>query len=159
MKKLLFLFILMLLRTALNVVEAQGQELTISDKQNSGCLSRTRGYEDEEEPISTIILTKEGSILSVEAQNIISNCATSDFVVKSNISEGNDGSPCTLSVIVAPVTGELVADCLCPFNVSFTIHDLEPNSFYLDCLWYKGLVELTEGKPLVLEDTYDNVTI
>jgi len=151
MKKLLFLFILMLLRTALNVVEAQGQELTISDKQNSGCLSRTRGYEDEEEPISTIILTKEGSILSVEAQNIISNCATSDFVVKSNISEGNDGSPCTLSVIVAPVTGELVADCLCPFNVSFTIHDLEPNSFYLDCLWYKGLVELTEGETLMLE--------
>ena len=159
MKKHLFLFILMLLPTALNVVEVQGQELTISDKQNSGCLSRTRGYEDEEEQIPTIILTKEASILSVEAQNIISNCATSDFVVKSSMSEGNDGSPCTLSVNVAPVTGELLADCLCPFNVSFTIRDLEPNSFYLDCLWYKGLVELKDGEPLVLEDAYDNITI
>ena len=57
MKKYLFLFILMFLPTAINVVEAQGQELPISDKQNSGCLSRTRGYEDEEEPIPTIILT------------------------------------------------------------------------------------------------------
>ena len=159
MKKHLFLLILMLLPTALNVVEVQGQELTISDKQNSGCLSRTRGYEDEEEQIPTIILTKEASILSVEAQNIISNCATSDFVVKSSMSEGNDGSPCTLSVNVAPVTGELLADCLCPFNVSFTIRDLEPNSFYLDCLWYKGLVELKDGEPLVLEDAYDNITI
>jgi hypothetical protein len=159
MKKHLFLFILMLLPTALNVVEVQGQELTISDKQNSGCLSRTRGYEDEEEQIPTIILTKEASILSVEAQNIISNCATSDFVVKSSMSEGNDGSPCTLSVNVAPVTGELLADCLCPFNVSFTIRDLEPNSFYLDCLWYKGLVELKDGEPLVLEDAYNNITI
>ena len=149
----------MFLPTALNVVEAQGQELPISDKQNSGCLSRTRGYEDEEEPIPTIILTKEGSILSVEAQNIISNCATSNFVVKSSTSEGNDGSPCTLSVIVAPVTGELAADCVCPFNVSFTIRDIEPNSFYLDCLWYKGLVELKDGEPLVLEDAYENVTI
>ncbi|MBR2206223.1 MAG: leucine-rich repeat domain-containing protein [Prevotella sp.] len=159
MKKYSFLFILMLLPTALNVVEVQGQELTISDKQNSGCLSRTRGYEDEEEQIPTIILTKEASILSVEAQNIISNCATSDFVVKSSMSEGNDGSPCTLSVNVAPVTGELLADCLCPFNVSFTIRDLEPNSFYMDCLWYKGLVELKDGEPLVLEDAYDNITI
>ena len=159
MKKHLFLFILMLLPTALNVVEAQGQELPISDKQNSGCLSRTRGYEDEEEPIPTIILTKEGSVLAVEVQNIISNCATSDFVVKSSTSEDNDGSPCTLSVNVTPVTGELEADCLCPFNVSFTIRDLEPNSFYLDCWWYKGLVELKDGEPLVLEDAYDDVTI
>ena len=150
---------LMILTTAMNVVEVQGQELPISDKQNSGCISRARGYEVEEEPIPTIILKKEGTILSVEVQNYISNCATSDFVVKSSMSEGNDGSPFTLSISVSPVTGDEVADCMCPYNVSFTIRDLEPNSFYLDCWWYKGLVELTEGEPLVLEDVYENVTI
>ncbi|MCR4959194.1 MAG: leucine-rich repeat domain-containing protein, partial [Prevotella sp.] len=150
---------LMILTTAMNVVEVQGQELPISDKQNSGCISRARGYEVEEEPIPTIILKKEGTILSVEVQNYISNCATSDFVVKSSMSEGNDGSPFTLSISVSPVTGEEVAACMCPYNVSFTIRDLEPNSFYLDCWWYKGLVELTEGEPLVLEDVYENVTI
>ena len=149
----------MILTTALNVVEAQGEELPISDKQNSGCLWRARGYEDEgepiedwQEPIPTIILTKEGSILSVEVQNYTSNCGTSDFVVNSNMSEGSDGSPCTLSIDVVPVTGDDLEDCMCPFNVSFTIRDFEPNSFYLDCWWYKGLVELTEGKPLVLEN-------
>ena len=149
----------MILTTALNVVEAQGEELPISDKQNSGCLSMARGYEDENEPIPTIILKKEGSILSVEVQNYTSNCATYDFEIKSSISDGIDGSPCSLSVNVAPVLPEQITTCDCPFNVSFTIRDLEPNSFYLDCWWYKGLVELTEGEPLVLEDDYENVAI
>jgi len=150
MKKLLFFLMLLPM-----LASAQ----TVSDVQNSGCLSRTRGYEGEEEPNPTIILTKEGSILSVELQNLISNCVTSDFVVKSNISESSEGSPCSLSINVNPVTGLLVANCLCPFNVSFTIRDLEPNSFYLDCWWYKGFVELTEGEPLEMEYKAENANI
>ena len=125
---------------------------TVSDVQNSGCLSRTRGYGDDEEQKPTIILTKEGSILSVEVQNYISNCSTFDFDVKSSISEGSDGSPCSLFINVAPVIDlELLMNCNCPFNVSFIVRDLEPNSFYLDCWWYKGMVKLAEGVPLVLE--------
>lgn len=146
--KVLLCASLMLLTTALNVVEAQEQELPISDKQNSGCLSRTRGYEDE--PIQTIILTKEGSILSVEVQNFISNCATSDFVVKSSMSEGGDGSPCYLSINLDPVLPEVLTNCVCPFNVSFAIRDLEPNSFYLDFWWLKKGVKLMEGEPMVM---------
>ena len=153
------LLCVMILTTALNVVEAQGEELPISDKQNSGCLSMARGYEDEGEPIPTIILKKEGTILSVELQNYISNCATYDFEIKSSISDGIDGSPCSLSVNVHSVLPEIITTCDCPFNVSFTIRDFEPNSFYLDCWWYKGLVELTEGEPLVLEDVYEDATI
>ena len=136
---------------ALMAVGANAQELTVSDKHNSGCLGMTRGNEGDEMPIEripTIILQKEGSILSVELQNYTSNCATSDFEVNSSISEG---SPCTLSVNVAPVTGEELADCICTFNISFTVRDLEVNSFYLKCWWYEGLVELTDGEPLVLE--------
>ena len=151
MKKLLFIFTLMLFPM---LASAQ----TVSDVQNSGCTARARGAAGEE-PIPTIILTKEGSVLAVEVQNIISNCATSDFVVKSSTSEDNDGSPCTLFVNVTPVTGELEADCECPFNVSFTIRDLEPNSFYLKCWWYEGLVELTNGVPLVLEYKVEDVVI
>ncbi len=145
MKKLLSLFILMLLPM---LASAQ----TVSDVQNSGCLSRTRGYLGDDNLTQTIILKKEGSILSVEVQNYISNCATFDFDVKSSINEGSDGSPCSLTINVDPVLPEEVTTCECPFNVSFTIRDLEPNSFYLDCLWYKGLVELTEGEALVLEN-------
>lgn len=110
-------------------------------------------------PIPTIILEKEGNILSVQVLNVESNCATSDFNVKSSVSEGSDGLPCTLSIKVAPVTGEELADCICHFNVSFTVHNLEQNVFYLDCWWYKGLVELKDGEPLVLEDVYEDVNV
>ena len=88
--------------------------------------------------------------MSVEVQNFISNCATYDFAVSSRISESSDGSPCSLSVIVNPILPNFAMACTCPFNVSFTIRDLEPNNFYLDCWWYKGMVSLTNGTPLVL---------
>ena len=151
MKKLLSLFILMLLPM---LASAQ----TVSDVENSGCTARARGAEYEE-PVPTIILTKEGSVLSMEVQNYISNCATADFDVKSSISEGSDGAPFSLTINVIPITGEVLADCECPFNVSFIVRDLEPNSFYLNCWWYKGQVELTEGEPLVLEDAYEDVVV
>ena len=151
-----------LVTMALMAFGTNAQELTVSDKQNSGCLGMTRSSEDEPMPIEripTIILQKEGNILSVELQNYTSNCATSDFDVNSSISEGSEGSPSILSVNVTPVTGEILANCICPFNVSFTVRDLEVNSFYLKCWWYEGLVELSDGKPLVLEDVSEDVTI
>ncbi|MBR5038503.1 MAG: leucine-rich repeat domain-containing protein, partial [Prevotella sp.] len=151
MKKLLFLSILMLLPM---LASAQ----TVSDVQNSGCLYKTRG--DESQSVPTIVLTKEGNILSVQLLNYDSNCGTADFNVSSDISSGNDGETCTLSVSVVPVVPEgEEMDCYCPYNVSFTVRDLEPNSFYFNCWWYEGLVELTEGEPLVLEDVYEDVTI
>lgn len=121
---------------------------TVSDVQNSGCLSETRGEEPQREP--TIVLTKEGSVLSVQLLNYEGNCCTDYFNATYSISSGSDGGLCSVSINVAPVA-ELDCDCMCPFNVSFTIRDLEPNRFYLDCWWYKGTVNLKEGKPLVLD--------
>ena len=140
MKKQFFLFILMILPM---LASAQ----TVSDVQNSGCLYGTRGEEPERQPM--IVLTKEGNVLSVQLLNYESNCCTEDFYAIANI---NDGSPCSVSVSVRP-TVEYDCDCICPFNLSFTIRDLEPNIFYLDCWWYKGLVELTEGQ--TYQATYD----
>ena len=141
MKKLLSLFILMLLPM---LASAQ----TASDVQNSGCLSKTRGEEPQRVP--TIILTKEGNTLSVQLLNYESNCATQDFNVSSYIN--GEGGIYGVSVDINPVLPELVTSCLCPFNISFTIHDMEPNCFYLNCWWYSGNVELTEGEPLVLDN-------
>ena len=124
--------------------------LPVEDLQNSGCLARTRG-EEYVEPTPTIVLTKEGSILSVQILNYESQCATAGFNVKNSISEGSNGIP-SLTINVFPYDNGLDADCICPFNVSFTIRDLETNTFYLNCWWYEGLVTLEEGKPLVLED-------
>ena len=139
MKKRLSLFILMLLPM---LTSAQ----TASDVQNSGCLSKTRGEEAQMEP--TIILTKEGTTLSVQLLNYESNCSTQDFNVSSSIN--GEGGIYGVSVDINPVLPEEVTSCLCPFNISFTIHDMEPNNFYFNCWWYKGQVELTEGEPMVM---------
>ena len=138
MKKHLFLFILMLLP-----ILASAQ--TVSDVQNSGCISEKRA------DVTTIVLTKEGSTLSVQLLNYESNCGTTDFSVTPKIIT-DEGETCYLTVDVDPVIPDGGGVwCVCPFNVSFTVRDLEPNSFYLDCLWHKGLVELTEGETLMLE--------
>ena len=90
--------------------------------------------------------------MSVQLLNYEENCCVEEFEVTSSISGGSDGAPLSLSISVVP-DDEWVCDCICPFNVSFTVRDLEPNSFYLDCWWYKGLVKLTEGEALVLESS------
>ena len=137
-------------------MSAQG-DLTVGDIQNSGCLSRTRG---KNEPLPTIILTKEGSFLSVQLLNYESNCATSDFNVTPTVSGGSDGVPYSVNINVVPyLPGDEAMDCICPYNVSFTVRDVEANSFYLSCWWYEGEVTLEEGKPLVLEDIWEEVTI
>ena len=146
MKKLLFLFILILLPM---LASAQ----TVSDVQNSGCLNETRGEDSQRVP--TIVLTKEGSTLSVQLLNYEENCGTTDFIVTPKVST-NESEPCIVTVNIDPVIPQGYW-CICPFNVSFSVHDLEPNSFYLDCWWYKGMVELTEGESLVLE--YSNSDI
>lgn len=149
---------LMILAMVMNVIEAEGQELSVSDTQNSGCVSHKRVYGGYERPTPTIILEKEGDILSVQVLNYESNCGTYDFDVKSNFIEGSEGALGSLHIKVIPVTGGMDTDCICDFNVSFTVHGLEPDTFYLSCWWYEGLVELTDGEPLVLADVYEDVT-
>ena len=103
-------------------------DLTVEDIQNSGCLSMARG--EESEPIPTIVLTKEGGVLSVQLLNYESNCATADFIVTPTVSSGNDGIPYAVNISVVPYfSGDIVVACLCPYNVSFTVRDLEANSF------------------------------
>lgn len=122
--------------------------LVTGDVQNSGCLSNTRG--EESKPLPKIILTKEGSVLSVQLLNYESNCATSDFNVTSKVNSGSDGAPFSVNINVVPYISGDFANCVCPFNVSFTVRDVEANSFYLSCWWYKGMIKLTEGEPMVL---------
>ncbi len=128
--------------------------LTVGDIQNSGCLNKT-----QEKKIPTIVLTKEGSVLSVQLLNYESYTATTDFNVTSSIS--ND-DPCTVTINVTPIIPEgaqVEWEWVCLFNVSFTIRDFEPNRFYLDCWWCKGLIELKDGEPMILEKKVENVTI
>ena len=125
--------------------------LAVGDVQNSGCLRNTRG--DASEPLPTIVLMKEGSVLSVQLLNYESNCGTADFNITPTVSGGSNGEPCSVKINVVPyIPGDEAMDCYCPYNVSFTLRDVEDNSFYLSCWWYEGHVTLEEEKPLVLED-------
>lgn len=150
-RKGLMLLLLLMLTAALNI--AMAQELKVSDIKNSGCLNDTRG--EETETVPTIILTKEGSELSVQLLNYESNCGTTGFNVTSNVSEGD---PCTVNVYVSAIVYADM-DCVCPYDVSFTVCDLEPNSFYLNCWWFNGVVHLTDGKSLVLENKKEYAVI
>ena len=124
---------------------------TASDIQHSGCLSRTRA--SSKSTTQSISLLKEGNILTVNLRNFWSTCDTQDFEVTPSVSDGNNSDPYTVSVRVKPI-GEDMADCICPYNISFTIHDVEANSFQFKCWWFNGQVNLTEGEPWVMSNEY-----
>ena len=154
MKKIAFALIIVLL-FGIKTIKAQEQELSASEPISSGCLSHSRGAEIATSP--TIKLTKEENILSVELLNYTSNCGTTGFEVENKIIDGNNENP-TVAINVTPVIPAYM-DCTCPFNISYTVRDLEKNNFYLTCWWYEGQVELTEGEPLVLEYQTKDVVI
>ena len=129
----------------------KAQEPTVSNVQNSGCLRETRA--DGVSQIPKITLLKEGNVLSVSLLNYDSNCATEDFEITPTISNGSNGAPYTVSVKVKSI-GENEADCICPYNISFTIHNVEANSFNFKCWWFNGQVNLTDGEQLVLSKEY-----
>lgn len=151
--KFLFFALMLLIGTQ---VAVDAQELTLSDVQNSGCLdskharAKGRANINEYNRRPTIILTKEGTILTVQLYNYEANCGTTDFEVTPSISGGSNGAPYSVSIQVIPIGDE--EDCICPYNISFTIHDLEATDFFFSCCWFQGLVTLTENKPLVLGD-------
>ena len=127
------------------------QNMTVSSVQNSGCQSETDGVR-----VAKITLLKEGNILTVNLLNYISHCGTLDFEITPTINDGVNDEPCLVSVGVKPIY-EAEADCVCPYNVSFTIHNLESNKFFLSCWWFKGEVNLTDGEELTLSDDTEDV--
>ena len=156
MKRITLFFIVCVLAS---LTMSSQDVMTIEDVENSGCMSMVRG-EKYVAPIPTIVLTKEGSVLSVQLLNYESNCGTTDFNVTSTVSGVSDSIPYSVKINVVPyIPGDDIATCVCPYNVSFTVHDVEANSFYLLCWWYEGQVTLEEGTPLVLEDVFEEATI
>ena len=149
MKKIILLFLLCFVQICV-----YANELTLSDVQNSGCMRGTRARANEDEKSRTIILTKEGNILTVQLLGYEATCNIEDFIITPSVI---DGSPCSVIIKVEYIDND--EDCICPYNISFTIHELESSSFRFSCWWYNGLVNLTEGEPLVLEDIKEDISI
>ncbi len=129
------------------------QSMPVSSIQNSGCLGETDGSS-----VSTITLLKEGNILTVNLLNYTSPCGTQDFGITSMVGNCVGDNPCSVYIDVKPIYEE-EADCICPYNVSFTIHNLESNKFILSCWWFEGEVTLTDGEMLKLDDAPEEISI
>ena len=140
------------------VANAQEHELLVSEIENSGCISYARGSEASNLP--TIILKKDDTDLLIELQHYTSNCGTRSFDVSAHSENGWSGASYSDSIVVSvsPVIPNS-QDCTCPFNVSFRLHGIEGNKFYLNCWWFDGLVELSDSEPLSLEDNTKTVLV
>ena len=159
MKKIILLFILTALLPVLAGIPVNAQGLTLSDVQNSGCMRSMRSRANGNEIRRTIILLKEGDILSAQLQGFVSNCATEGFDITPSMSGGSNGESVSVSVGVEPIEPDVASICVCPFNVSFTIHGLVANSFQFSCWWYDGQISLTEGEPLTLESITESISM
>jgi len=107
MKNRLVFWALMFLMGVCTAVNAQ--ELTVSDVQNSGCMRSTRARANENEETRTIVLTKEGDILTVQLLGFKANCAIEGFDVTPSVSDGNDGTSYSVSIGVEPIEPEVVS--------------------------------------------------
>ena len=139
------MLLLMGARTAVNA-----QELTVSDIQ----FTNLHRYSDN----TSIVLTKEGSILNVQLLNYPGHPSTQEFVITPKMSGGSDGEPYSVFIDVIPINIS-DTDVITTFNVSFNVHGLEINSFHFSCWPYEEQVNLTEGEPLVLDNILENVTM
>ena len=124
----------------------------VSDVQNSGCTNRTRASVSQ-----TLVMTKEGEIVTCEINGIVANCGVSYFDIQPKYITGKD-APDSLFINVTPVV-PYEMDCTCPYNVSFTIRNVKSDSFYLFSFPYAGMMSFKESNQTMLELSYELVTI
>lgn len=124
----------------------------VSDIKDSGCLDRTRAGV----PYS-LVLTKDGDIVTYELNGIVSNCGTERFDVQLDYAKGN-GAPDSLSINVKPIVPADM-DCTCQYEVSFTIHNVKEDAFFLNCWLYSGMVSFKESNQVNLEVSSEFVTL
>ncbi len=126
----------------------------VDDATNTGCVDRTRAAGSDKQ---TIVLTKEGDVISCELDNCIGNCSTSYFDVNVDYFKGV-GTPDSFFVDVQPVVKN-PSDCTCPFNVYFTIRNVKSDCIFLDCKWFTGIVSFKDASQVVLDPAQKNADI
>lgn len=97
--------------------------ITVGDVSNSDCESRTRAEEIMTTP--TLKLTREGNNIYGELNNYFVNCAYGDVKVICK----EDGQ--TLKLRVDEGLGDLIANCVCPINIYFTIFNALSDEYQL----------------------------
>jgi len=124
----------------------------VSGIEDSGCTNVTRAN-----PSRTLVMTKEGDIVTCEIRGIEANCGVGYFDINMDYKEGKDAQD-SLFLDVSPVILS-EKDCTCPYNVSFTIRNVKSDSFFLYCWVYTGVVSFKESNQVAIEFTSERVTI
>ena len=162
MVKKYFLIVVAILMGSLTEVEAMMAPI-VDTKPDVRVIRRTPCHDEFQQSLEngtlvpSIVLTKEGSVLSVELCNYVCDCEVEEFQVESYVSEACVDPP-NLIINVEPAS-TYNADCKCPCNLSFTVNDVDLNIYELTCWWFDGIVELTDGVPLVLLKDHEVPTI
>ena len=105
-----------------SVATTQAQ-VTVTDVSNSQCAYRTRGASVMGHP--TLKLTRFDNGLYGELKNFEVNCAHG----KINVFCEEEGE--NLVIIVYEELGELIAACLCPINIYFTLNNVMQDEYQL----------------------------
>lgn len=88
-------------------VSEEGDSPEVTDVTDSGCTNRTRASSSR-----TLVLTKEGDIVTCEINGIVANCGVDYFDVQPEYAQGKN-TPDTLFFNVSPVVPS-DADCTVP---------------------------------------------
>ena len=132
-------------------VPEEGDSPEVTDVQDSGCTSKTRGSSS-----FGLVLTKEGDVVTCEINRFVTNCGVDFFDIQSEYSKGED-APDSLFLDVTPVIHKM--DCTCSYNVSFTIRNVDSDSFFLRCWLYSGMVSFRESNKVEISLTSERVTL
>lgn len=143
---------LMTMLPLISYASPEDESFEVSDVQNSGCTDRTRASSSR-----SLVMTKEGDIVTFEINGIVANCGVDHFETKMEYVQGKD-VPDSLFIDVTPVFSS-TKDCTCPYNVSFTIRNVKADSFYLYCWLYAGLVSFKEANQVTLEFSSELLSI
>lgn len=133
----------------------------------SGCLDTRSDGEDYEKPAPSIVLAKEGDIVSCQLFNFEYNCFVYDFNVVSDLQKAFDGTD-SLSVKAVLVDGSEPLDfrCLCHYNISFVIRNVTADKVRFHCAVpnrgysnYDGTVTFSKGNTVVLTPAISTSTV
>ena len=122
MKKLSITALSLLMTLTLFAQNGTG-EVYADDVSNTSCRYGARG--EGVRGHTYLKLTRQDNLLLGELTDYYANCAFGKIDVQC---EENDQ---TLNITVSEGLGEFAADCLCPINIAFTIHNATDDNYHL----------------------------
>ncbi len=122
MKKLYQLFLIVTV-TMLTACSTSQTGVYVGNFSNSECLNKTRSF--VKAPTTKLKLTRNGNCINGEFLGYQANCMHGELSVDGQ----QEGNRLSVNVREKSEPGALVATCLCPINIYFTLFDVDGENF------------------------------